>query len=54
MVNFIPALRYLPEWLPGTGWKKVVRQWREEKEYITSAPYAWTKEQMVRIIVYFH
>ncbi|KAF8602797.1 cytochrome P450 [Ceratobasidium sp. AG-I] len=46
IVNFIPVLRYLPEWLPGMGWKKTIRGWREHKEYTTSAPYMWTKEQM--------
>lgn len=46
IVNFIPSLNYLPEWLPGTGWKRLVRRWREEKEYISSAPYAWVKEQI--------
>ncbi|KAF8602800.1 cytochrome P450 [Ceratobasidium sp. AG-I] len=46
IVNFIPALKYLPEWLPGMGWKRLIRKWREHKEYITSAPYVWTKEQM--------
>lgn len=46
-VNFVPALKYLPEWLPGMGWKSLIREWRERKEHITSAPYIWTKEQMV-------
>ncbi|KAG8737391.1 hypothetical protein FRC10_008269 [Ceratobasidium sp. 414] len=24
MVNFIPALKYLPGWVPGTSWKRIV------------------------------
>ncbi|KAH7318825.1 cytochrome P450 [Rhizoctonia solani] len=46
IVNFIHALRYLPDWFPGTGWKQTLRTWREHKEYITAAPYNWTKEQI--------
>lgn len=46
MVNFIPALKYLPNWLPGMKWKRVINEWRAQKEYTTSAPYKWTKEQM--------
>lgn len=46
MVNFIPALKYLPNWLPGMKWERVINEWRAQKEYTTSAPYKWTKEQM--------
>ncbi|KAG9099261.1 hypothetical protein FRC06_005458 [Ceratobasidium sp. 370] len=46
MVNFIPALKHLPDWVPGTSWKRILNEWREHKEYITSAPYTWAKEQL--------
>lgn len=46
LVNFIPALKYLPDWLPGMSWKRVINGWRAHKDYIASAPYNWTKEQM--------
>ncbi|KAG9124232.1 hypothetical protein FRC07_012323 [Ceratobasidium sp. 392] len=46
LVNFIPALKHVPDWMPGTSWKRVLSEWREHKEYITSAPYEWTKEQL--------
>ncbi|TEB33469.1 O-methylsterigmatocystin oxidoreductase [Coprinellus micaceus] len=25
MVDFIPVLKYVPDWMPGTGWKKLAR-----------------------------
>ncbi|KAJ2991428.1 hypothetical protein NUW58_g285 [Xylaria curta] len=28
LVDLIPALQYLPEWMPGAGWKKISRNWR--------------------------
>ncbi|EUC65968.1 cytochrome P450 family protein, partial [Rhizoctonia solani AG-3 Rhs1AP] len=46
IVNFIPALKYLPGWFPGMGWKQTLKNWREHKEYTTAAPYNWTKEQI--------
>lgn len=49
LVNFIPALKYLPDWLPGMSWKRVINGWRAHKDYIASAPYNWTKEQMVNL-----
>lgn len=29
LVDLIPALKYIPEWVPGTGWKKIARDYRE-------------------------
>lgn len=49
LANFIPALKHLPAWLPGMGWKTVVNEWRAHKEYTTSGPYKWAKEQIVGI-----
>ncbi|CAE6469330.1 unnamed protein product [Rhizoctonia solani] len=47
IVNFIPGLKHLPDWFPGTSWKRTIKNWRQHKEYITAAPYDWTKEQIV-------
>ncbi|KDN41204.1 hypothetical protein RSAG8_07618, partial [Rhizoctonia solani AG-8 WAC10335] len=46
IVNFIPTLKYLPDWFPGMGWKLSLRNWREHKEHTTAAPYNWTKDQI--------
>ncbi|GAB1520150.1 hypothetical protein RhiTH_003223 [Rhizoctonia solani] len=47
LVNFIPWLQYAPEWLPGTSWKKVARDWREHKERTFGGIYKWTKQRVV-------
>ncbi|QRW20999.1 cytochrome P450 family protein [Rhizoctonia solani] len=46
LVNTIPCLRYLPDWLPGTGWKKTAKAWSEEKDEMINAPFYWTKQRM--------
>ncbi|KAI1826284.1 cytochrome protein [Xylaria intraflava] len=28
LVDVIPALQYIPEWMPGTGWKETSKKWR--------------------------
>ena len=28
-VDLIPALKYLPEWFPGTGWKQIAKAWNK-------------------------
>ncbi|CAE6462182.1 unnamed protein product [Rhizoctonia solani] len=45
-VNTMPWLRYFPDWFPGTGWKKIVKAWNEEKDEMINAPFDWTKQQI--------
>jgi hypothetical protein len=49
MVNIFPSLSYVPDWFPGTGWKRTAREWKALKERAQSVPYEWTKAQLVRI-----
>ncbi|KAJ3509588.1 hypothetical protein NLJ89_g5139 [Agrocybe chaxingu] len=46
MVNIIPALRYVPAWLPGGGYKKIGAKWAQTLDELVSRPYEWVKEQM--------
>ncbi|CAE6417514.1 unnamed protein product [Rhizoctonia solani] len=46
LVNLLPALSYLPEWLPGMSWKRMAKQWRLQKDNAITAPYEWTKSQV--------
>ncbi|CAE6394620.1 unnamed protein product [Rhizoctonia solani] len=45
-VNIFPSLIYVPDWFPGTGWKRTARKWRALKERSHSVPYEWTKTQL--------
>ncbi|KDN34506.1 hypothetical protein RSAG8_12408, partial [Rhizoctonia solani AG-8 WAC10335] len=47
LVNLIPWLQFAPEWLPGTGWKRVACGWREHKEQTFNGIYKWTKRRVV-------
>ncbi|KAJ5683546.1 O-methylsterigmatocystin oxidoreductase [Penicillium macrosclerotiorum] len=46
MVDIIPALKYLPSWFPGAGFKQTAKEWREQLKGIADRPYAFVKEQM--------
>ncbi|CAE6432963.1 unnamed protein product [Rhizoctonia solani] len=46
LVNAFPALSYVPDWFPGTGWKRTARKWRDQKNNAVNAPYEWTKQQV--------
>jgi hypothetical protein len=50
LVNAFPILSYVPDWVPGTGWKHTARKWREQKNEAINAPYEWAKQQIVGII----
>ncbi|KAF8668099.1 cytochrome P450 [Rhizoctonia solani] len=46
LVNVFPALAYIPDWLPGAGWKRTAKEWREHKNHAVTAPYEWTKQEV--------
>ncbi|KAH7253445.1 cytochrome P450 [Fusarium solani] len=48
MVDMMPFLRYLPDWVPGTGWKRTARQWEAELHNVTEKPYAFVKHQIAQ------
>ncbi|RFU75124.1 hypothetical protein TARUN_7126 [Trichoderma arundinaceum] len=46
MVDIFPALKYLPDWFPGTGFKKTAREWKAITEASAYIPYDFVKKQM--------
>ncbi|KAI1433056.1 cytochrome P450 oxidoreductase OrdA-like protein [Xylaria sp. CBS 124048] len=46
LVDMIPALRYVPEWLPGGGFKKTARYWRSLLVAAAEKPFWFTRQRM--------
>ncbi|KAJ7704762.1 cytochrome P450 [Mycena rosella] len=46
LVNFIPALRYWPAWLPGGGFRKLADKWAKHVLETVNAPHEYVKQQM--------
>ncbi|KAG9074745.1 hypothetical protein FS749_013664 [Ceratobasidium sp. UAMH 11750] len=46
LVNLIPWLKYVPEWVPGTEWKRTIRGWRQQRDSIIQETYDWAKAQI--------
>ncbi|CAE7053445.1 unnamed protein product [Rhizoctonia solani] len=46
LVNVVPALRHVPDWLPGTGWKREASKWRKEKDNLIDELYNIGLENM--------
>ncbi|KAI2466346.1 putative cytochrome P450 oxidoreductase OrdA-like protein [Annulohypoxylon bovei var. microspora] len=48
VVDILPFLRFVPDWVPGTGFKKLARQWGTELVDVLEKPYAFVKHQMAQ------
>ncbi|KAI8625989.1 cytochrome P450 [Xylariaceae sp. FL1651] len=46
MVDIIPFLKHIPEWMPGTAFKRTAKQWASELLDVAEKPYAFVKYQM--------
>ncbi|KAG2148111.1 cytochrome P450 [Suillus clintonianus] len=46
MVDIVPSLAKVPEWLPGASFKRLAREWHETLEEMVSAPHNFVKDQM--------
>ncbi|KAK5174015.1 uncharacterized protein LTR77_001095 [Saxophila tyrrhenica] len=46
MVDVIPALRYLPDWVPGTAFKQTAREWKATFMDLAERPLSLVKRQM--------
>ncbi|OHX00029.1 cytochrome p450 [Colletotrichum incanum] len=48
LVDIFPFLRYIPEWVPGTGFKQIAKQWRAQLQGTRDKPYAFVEHQMAQ------
>ena len=47
-----PAVKYVPEWFPGAGFKKQARTWRRSVDRLLNAPYEDVQRRLVRIPIF--
>ncbi|KAK0234191.1 cytochrome P450 [Armillaria fumosa] len=48
LVDYIPNLKYLPGWMPGTKFLRLARAWRKEVEEVTEETFKYTAESVVK------
>ncbi|KAH6892392.1 cytochrome P450 [Thelonectria olida] len=48
LVDMMPFLKSIPDWIPGTGFKKIAKQWSSELRDVTEKPYTFVKHQMAQ------
>jgi len=47
MVDLFPSLKYVPEWMPGAGFKTKAKEWRKLSQAMINVPYNMVKEKFV-------
>ncbi|KAJ6185902.1 hypothetical protein N7519_007203 [Penicillium mononematosum] len=45
LVDLIPALKYVPAWFPGAGFKRTAQEWRKNLEDVAKKPYALVQQR---------
>ncbi|KAI0267099.1 cytochrome P450 [Gloeopeniophorella convolvens] len=46
LVDAIPALKYIPAWFPGAGFKRYAAKMREDNVNMTEVPFKWAKNMI--------
>lgn len=46
LVDVIPALKHIPAWFPGAGFKKIANEWRQTADRLKDEPYQDVKRQV--------
>ncbi|KAH8704710.1 putative cytochrome P450 oxidoreductase OrdA-like protein [Talaromyces proteolyticus] len=46
MVDMIPALKHIPDWFPGAGFKRTARSWAASLWELSERPFAFVRYQM--------
>lgn len=41
------SVKYVPEWFPGAGFQKTVKEWKTTLDTIQRTPFEFTKAQVV-------
>ncbi|KAI0002554.1 cytochrome P450 [Russula compacta] len=47
LVDLFPSLKYVPEWMPGAGFKKKAKEWRKLSQAMINVPYDMVKEKFM-------
>ncbi|KAF4956076.1 hypothetical protein FGADI_4101 [Fusarium gaditjirri] len=45
LVDILPLLRYVPDWVPGENFERLAKKWSSELDDLTERPYAFVKHQ---------
>lgn len=47
LVQYLPFLRHVPSWMPGTSWQQQFKQWRDASARLQEEPFEHAQRAMV-------
>ena len=47
------TVKYIPEWVPGAGWKRTAKAFAQNFRDMCDLPYAYAKEHAVRLVLHY-
>jgi hypothetical protein len=47
-IQTFSPVKYVPEWMPGAGFKRKAKEWRTLSQAMINVPYNMVKEKFVR------
>lgn len=47
LVDLIPALKHVPDWFPGAGFKRKASHWRKVNAEVAEKPFQFVAQQVV-------
>lgn len=51
LVDMLPILRHVPEWMPGAGFQRKAKEWKKLTDAVHQEPFAAAKLALVRFIM---
>lgn len=52
LVDVLPILKYVPEWMPGAGFQTKAREWKNWTRAMVDVPYEAAKKNIVSVVTY--
>lgn len=49
LVDMLPALKHVPEWVPGAGFQKKAKEWAKLAMTMIDMPFEASKKRIVRV-----
>ena len=51
LVQYLPFLRYVPSWMPGTGWQRQFKEWHDASARFQEEPFAHVQRAIVSTFI---
>lgn len=54
LVDYIPFLRYVPDWVPGAKFQRLAREWKQMTLNMIEVPFLASKDKIEAVRLHLH